>query len=138
MNKVVYASRKGNTKKLADAIAKGLGVSAEAVGGDTPPSGADILFIGASIYAGEIDPGMKAYLSRLEAGCADRAAVFGTAAGSKSARDQIAAILEGKGIPVEGEAFFCKGSFLFANRGRPDIRDCEQAAAFAQRIAQGG
>lgn len=136
MHRVIYRSRGGNTKRLADAIAERLGLRAEAVDGRSAPAGAGVLFVGASVYAGDMDAEMRAYLQKLDDACADRAVVFGTGAGKKSMRDQVAAILEPKGIPVEEEAFFCKGSFLLANRGRPNRQDCDEAAAFAEKFVK--
>jgi flavodoxin len=137
MNKVVYVSRGGNTKKLADAIAKGAGSSAVSVKqyhGDTSET-SDILFVGASIYAGRIDRTMNDFLKSLKPEQVKSVVVFGTSAGNKTALPQIKAILEANGIMVSDDEFHCKGAFLFANRGRPNDGDLEQAEAFAGRIS---
>ena len=136
MIKVVYCSKGGNTKKLADAMAESIGVHAENVSEKLDPEQAELLFIGASVYAGKMAPKMQAYLSALKPGAAERVVVFGTGFTETSMRDAVAAILADKNIPVEAEAFCCKGSFLLANRGKPDADDCRRAAAFAANLAQ--
>jgi flavodoxin len=51
---VRYFSRGGNTKKLADAIANAVGVTAETT--DVPlTEDVDILFLGSSVYAYGVD-----------------------------------------------------------------------------------
>jgi flavodoxin len=52
MNKVIYASRSGNTKKLALAVAKGAGIAAQSLDEAGEIGGIDTLFVGASVYAG--------------------------------------------------------------------------------------
>jgi flavodoxin len=134
-NAVVYVSKGGNTEKLARAVAQGAGVQAQPLTGisafDTP---VDLLFVGASIYAGRIDGAMRSFLQTLSAGQVKRVAVFGSACGAKSALAEVKTILEPKGIPVFDEAFHCKGSFLFLNSGHPNDSDLAAAAAFAKRL----
>lgn len=135
MNQVVYASRGGNTKKLAEAIAKGAGARAQAVADAGTGTQADVLFVGGSIYAGKIDGGLRTYLQGLDAAKVGRVVVFGTAAGKKSALEEVRGILSPKGIAVSDEAFQCPGSFLLAHRGRPNDDDLREAEAFAKRMS---
>lgn len=134
MNKVVYVSRGGNTKKLAESIAKGVGVSAVSVEQFDKSEPADILFIGASIYGGAIDKKMHDLLSELQPSQVKSVNVFGTSAGKKTALQEVKSILEPKGISVSDDEFHCKGSFLFTNRGRPNEEDLKQAEEFAKKI----
>lgn len=138
MNKVVYVSRGGNTKKLADAIARGAGASAVSVEHFDPSSEpVDILFIGASIYAGTIDGTLRRFLTGLKPSQVKNAVVFGTSAGKKTALPEIRSILEPNGVAVSGDEFHCRGSFLFANRGRPNEEDLKQAEVFAKKTCGG-
>lgn len=126
-----YASKSGNTKKIADAIGKAANVPAKAV--DTPlKEPVDLLFIGASLYAGRIDGTMKAFLEGLTAERAKRVVIFSTAAGDKRPDDEIREILAKKGIAVDSESFHCRGKFLLANRSHPDDNDCRRAMKFAE------
>jgi flavodoxin len=92
---VVYVSKGGNTEKLARAVAQGAGVQAQPLGGiralDTP---VELLFVGASIYAGKFDGAMRSFLQTVSAGQVKRAAVFGSACGAKSALAEVKAYVE--------------------------------------------
>lgn len=137
MHKVIYSSRGGNTQKLAEAIARGAGASAEPVGEYTgSEEKIDNLFVGASIYAGKIDASMRQFLQGLRPEQIGQVVVFGTSAGKKTALPEIEALLREKGVAVLGKEFHCKGSFLFVNSGRPNDADLKEAEAFAKSITQ--
>jgi flavodoxin I len=138
MNKVIYASRGGNTKKLALAVANGVGVTAQTIGEAGEIGGVDTLFVGASVYAGKIDGALRGFLSKIKRGEVGSVVVFGSAAGNKSAADEIREILKAQDIPVSEKVFQCRGSFLLANRGRPNEEDLARAEAFAREIAAEG
>ena len=61
---VRYYTKSGNTKKLADAIAKAVGVQAlpisEAISEDV-----DFLFLGSSVYAAGVSPEIKSFISAI-------------------------------------------------------------------------
>jgi flavodoxin len=140
MNAVIYSSRGGNTRKLAEAVARGAGVTARSVAAATPDTDrppVDILFIGASIYAGRISGELRRFLRNLGEKQAARAVVFGSSTSGKSALAEITALLESKGIPVAGESFHCLGSFLCFYRGHPDADDLARAEEFARRLCEG-
>jgi flavodoxin len=138
MTAVVYASRGGNTKKLADAAANAAGMAALSVNGmkDALEFGEpmDLLFVGGSLYAGKIDGSLRKFLQNLDSAKVKRVAVFGSAAGKKSALAEVKSILSPKGVDVADEAFQCRGSFLFANSGHPDADDLKAVADFVKRI----
>ena len=137
MNRVIYASRGGNTKKLADAIARGAGVSAVPFAQLDLSGGIDTLFVGASIYAGAIDEKLRDFLTDLQPSAVKRVVVFGTSAAKKTPLPEIKSILAPKGIAVSDDEFHCKGSFLFVNLGRPNQKDLQQAEAFSKKIVVG-
>jgi flavodoxin len=135
MNQVIFASRGGNTKKVAESIARSIGVSALAVGADTKIDHADILFVGGALYAGKIDGRLRSFLETLSPEQVGKVAVFSTACSDKTALNEIKSLLEAKNIPLAGESYHCKGSFLFLNGGRPNEEDLKKAADFAKRLA---
>ncbi|MDL2219352.1 flavodoxin [Ruminococcaceae bacterium OttesenSCG-928-O06] len=135
MNRVVYFSRGGNTKKLAEAIAKGAGAEALSAEQAGDVAGTDTLFVGASIYAGSIDAKLRHFLEGLDAQQVKRVVVFGTSAGKNTALAEIKAILQPGGIPVADAEFHCKGAFLVAHRGHPDADDLARAEAFAKQMS---
>ena len=128
---VRYVTRSGNTKTIAEAIAAEVGCTAQTV--DSVVSGhVDMLFVGGSLYAGNIDKKLRKFLEGLDATQVKRVAVFSTAAGDKTALPIVKDIL--KGVDVCDRAFHCKGKFLLSNRGRPDADDCRTAAVFASEL----
>ena len=135
--KVVYYSKGGNTEKLARAVAKGAGAIAESAASAAITEPVDLLFIGAAIYAGNIDKQMGAFLDGLDPTLVKRAAIFGNAFREVDVQGRVSARLEPKGIAVEQTSFFCRGSFLLANRGRPNDDDLREAEAFAAGLVRG-
>lgn len=133
MNQVVYASRGGNTKKIAEAIARGAGAPAQSADTAKLTGKVDVLFVGGGIYAGKIDGSLREFLKNLQPGGARKVVAFSSAAGKAHALAEIRSILEPKGIKVSDEDFHCKGAFLFVNKGHPDDADLRAAEAFAAR-----
>lgn len=124
---VRYYSRSGNTKAVAEAIAKAAGVEAVSVDAKEAKLSepADVLFIGGALYAYGIDKNLKEYLNALKKEDVKKAVVFSTSWISKHSIDLIKKGLSEKGIPVEEEAFYVKSS--------PDEKQLKEAAEFAKR-----
>lgn len=127
-----YFSRGGNTKKLADAIAKAVGVEAKTVSKPLTED-VDILFLGSSVYAYGVDDAVKEFISGIDVKIG-KVVNFSTAALIKSTYKQVAKLLAAKNIPLAKEEFACKGSFAMMHRGKPDDADCKAAAEFAKKI----
>lgn len=127
---VRYCSRSGNTKAAAEAMAEEVGVKALSVDDPAavPAEPVDLLLIGGALYAYGIDDRLKAYLSTLSAENVRSAAVFSTSWLSKHALDVIAKSLAAKGIAVQEERFWAKGSQISAH--------LDEARAFAKKAAQ--
>jgi flavodoxin len=137
MNTAVrYYSKSGNTKKLAEAIAKSVGTTAESID-KAIAEPVELLLLGGAVYAGKIDTHLRDFISRLSPNIVKSVAVFSTAAGGKSIQPQVAELLKGKGIPIIGDGFSCKGKFLLANLGRPNEQDCAAAAEFTKNLLKG-
>ena len=131
---VRYYSRTGNTKKLAEAIAKAVRVEAKTT--DEPlREDVDILFLGSSVYANGIDENIKMFIQGLNVKVS-KAVNFSTAALVKSTYKQVSKLLAEKHIPLAQEEFYCRGSFAMLHRGRPDEKDLQAAMAFAAAIAE--
>lgn len=127
---VRYFSKGGGTKRLAEAIAKALGC--EALTADVPlPEAADVVFLGASLYAGKPAPEVVRFLQR-NGDRIGRAVVFGSSASGRSTQPQLKVIGAEAGVEVADNYFYCPGAFLFLHRGRPNAEDCASAAAFAR------
>ncbi len=124
---VRYYSRSGNTKALADAVARAAGVPAVSVDAAdaaiTEP--VDILFIGGALYAYGLDGHMKAYLKTLKKENVKKAAVFSTSWISKHSLDLLKKGLEEAGIEVVEETLYAKN--------RPNAEQLKAAEAFAKK-----
>lgn len=126
---VSYYTRSGNTGKLAEAIASALGVTARPVA-DGLEGEADVLFLGSSPYAFDVDDAIKEFV----AACAGKVGVivcFGTSASGMSTRKKIKAAADKAGVKVSEEYFNCPGRFKFMHKGRPNEADAAAAAKFA-------
>ncbi len=124
---VRYYSRSGNTKAVADAIAKAAGVSAVSADRFEAPIAepVDVLFIGGALYAYGLDKHLKDYIQTLDKANVKKAVVFSTSWVSKHAIDLIKKGLAEKGIPAAEEAFYVKN--------KPSGEQLQQAEAFARK-----
>ncbi len=130
---VRYFTQTGNTKRLAEAIAKELGVEALPI--DTPISEkVDVLLLGNSYYAFTIAPEVGAFVSGLNKDKVGKIVNFGTAAMMKSTYKKVRSVANKVGIPVLDKEFHCKGEFKGMNKGRPNEDDLKAAREFARNI----
>ena len=130
---VRYYTKTGNTKRLAEAVAKAVG--AEALPLSSPiEEPVDILFLGNSYYAFSIDPEVREFIRSLSKDKVGRIVNFGSAAMLNSTWKKVKAEADKKGIPMEKREFHCKGEFKGLHKGRPNSEDLAAAAAFAKSI----
>ncbi len=130
---VRYYTKTGNTKRLAEAVAKAVG--AEALPISVPVSErADILFLGNSYYAFTIDPEVRAFIRSLDKRKIGRIVNFGSAAMMNSTWKKVKAEADKTGIAMETREFHCKGEFKGLHKGKPDAEDLAAAAAFAKSV----
>ena len=129
---VRYYTRSGNTETLARVIEDALGTKAEPV---TVPLSekADILFLGCSYYAFDVDEAVKTFLFDNKENIG-KVVCFGTSAMMKSTRKPIKRITDAAGIVLVEEEFHCRGSFSPMHKGHPDKQDLTNAAAFAKMV----
>ncbi len=125
---VRYYSRSGNTKAVADAIAKGAGVQAVSVdqNGAAITEPVDVLFVGGALYAYGLDRHLKEFLKTLKKTDAKKAVVFSTSWLSKHSVDLIKNGLAEAGIPVEEEYFYVKN--------KPSSEQVREAEEFAKKF----
>ena len=96
---VRYQSRGGNTRAVAEVIAKTLGVDAAPINIPLPEK-VDLLFIGGGVYKWDADPELKAYLQTLNAKQIGKIAAFSTTGGMTAAIKRISKAAKAKGIPL--------------------------------------
>ena len=130
---VRYYTKTGNTKRLAEAIAKAVGVEALPIASPiTEP--VDVLFLGNSYYAFNIDKEVKAFIASLDKSKVGKLVNFGSAAMLNSTYKKVKAEADKAGIPMDEREFHCKGEFKGIHKGKPDEADMKAAADFARRI----
>lgn len=135
--KVMYYSRSGNTKKVADAIAKALDTQVEQVPPAFMPDNMKLVFLGGGVYMGKTDKQIDKFIQMLDSKKVHNVALFGTMASETKAIDQMRKQLQAKGINVLEETFVCKGKcMVFFNRKHPDKADLEKAVEFAKRAVE--
>ena len=129
---VRYYTRSGNTEKLARAIAEAVGVQAESVATSLSEK-TDILFLGCSYYAFDVDEAVKAFLLANKEKIGN-VVCFGTSAMMKSTQKPMKKVCEEAGVSLSPEEFHCRGSFGPMHKGRPDENDLKHAAEFAVKL----
>ncbi len=125
---VRYYSRSGNTKVLADAIAKGANVKAISIDDDNAliAEKTDILFIGGALYAYGLDSKIKKYISELDANNIKKAIVFSTSWISKHSIDLLKKELAKKNINVSEEYIYYKN--------KPNSNELKEAEETTKKI----
>ena len=129
---VRYYTKTGNTKKLADALAGELGVEARPIS-DPIVERVDLLFLGNSYYAFNIDPEVRDFVASLDKDKVGKIVNFGSAAMMNSTIKKVRAEADKVGIPVDSKEFHCKGEFKGLHKGRPNEADLKAVAAFARQ-----
>ena len=130
---VRYYTKTGNTKRLAEAVANAVG--AEALPISTPVDEAvDVLFLGNSYYAFNIDPEVKDFIHSLDGSKVGRIINFGSAAMLNSTWKKVKAEADKAGVIMDKREFHCKGEFKGLHKGRPNADDLASAAEFARSI----
>jgi flavodoxin len=130
---VRYYTKTGNTKRLAEAVAKELGVEALPI---TEPVSekVDILFLGNSYYAFNIDPEVREFVASLDKEKVGKIVNFGTAAMLNSTYRKVKEEADKAGIPMDPKEFHCRGEFKGIHKGRPNESDIAEAVKFVQQF----
>ena len=132
---VRYYTKTGNTKRLAEAVAKAVGVEALPISAPvTEP--VDILFLGNSYYAISIDPEVRDFVRKLDKSRVGKIVNFGSAAMLNSTYKKVKAEADKVGIPMDEREFHCRGEFKGIHKGKPDESDLRAAAEFAKKIVR--
>lgn len=131
---VVYFSRSGNTRKIAEAIALELGVTAWDIKKTSILSPDAFIFLGAGCY-GAVVPWPVAEFIKRNRFDGRKTALFTTSAfDSVGERNLIKKKISQYGIEIV-DSFSCTGKWLGMNKQHPDRQDIEKAREFAYRVA---
>jgi flavodoxin len=134
---VVYYSRTGNTRRIAEAVARGAGARCLPVesAGEVRE---ELVFVGTPVHSfGPSKPILQFLRGRDWSG--KRVALFCTYAGLGNRRTlrRMRKEVEGRGGKVVGE-FSCRGRFKFLGKGRPTPEDERRAEEFGKAVAGSG
>ena len=125
-------SKKGNTKKLADAVSKALGIEAIDVSRDLDEK-IDRLFLINAMYAANIDKEVKEFLSRNKDSIGE-VINMNTAASGASTWKAVKKVTDELGIKLSEKEFHCAASWVFINKGLPTEEDLGRAGEFAASL----
>jgi flavodoxin len=138
---VIYSTHRGNTEKVAEAIAEAANCKtvklAENFDASTLPlSGIDTVFLGTGIRGGEPYVELLNYLKSADLGTGKRFLLFMTWAGggasNKLTYEGVKKALEDRGQQLEPDVFICLGqTFGFTRRGHPNEGDLADAKKWA-------
>lgn len=129
---VRYYTKTGNTKRLADAIAKELGVEAKPIS-EPVTEAVDYLFLGNSYYAFNIDPEVRDFVASLDKTKVGKIVNFGSAAMLNSTYKKVKEVADKAGVAMDDKEFHCKGEFKAFHKGRPNAEDIADAVKFVQQ-----
>jgi len=129
---VRYYTKTGNTKRLAEAMAKELGVEALPIS-EPVNERVDYLFLGNSYYAFNIDPEVRTFVASLDKDKIGKIVNFGSAAMLNSTYKKVKQEADKAGIAMDEKEFHCRGEFKGIHKGRPDESDIAAAVAFTRQ-----
>ena len=144
---ILYSSRSGNTKKIADAMATQVGCEAIKITSDSNPSnldleGFDLIFVGTGLYAGTPNEDLVKYLGSLNLKSTKQFVLFITWGGAprsdKIALARLRTLLEGKKQKVLGEHFASYGGWkgILMKRGHPKPEEIQAAGQWAKQLIE--
>ena len=122
-------SKKGNTKKLADAVSSAIGIDAIDVSVDLSEK-VDRLFLINAMYAANIDKEVKEFLERNKDKIAE-VVNMNTSASGASTWKAVKKETDRLGIKLSEKEFHCAASWIFINKGLPSDEDYARAKQFA-------
>jgi flavodoxin len=145
---IIYSSKSGNTKKIADSIASQIGCVAIRITSDgVPPiadlEGYDLVFVGTGLFAGTPNEDLVRYLRNLNLKTTKLFALFITWGGAprtdKLALAKLRTLLESKRQKVLEDHFACYGGWkgILMKRGHPKPEEIRSAGEWAKKLVDG-
>ncbi len=133
MFEVIYISKTGNTRKVAEAIANELDMSAEDAKTKKELAKNSFVFLGTGCYFPMPGRGFKKFISRNDFN-GRKVALFGTSGNGQGKEvEALEKMVTAKGAKVAGK-FYCAGKLLFFHRKHPTAEDLENARKFASEM----
>jgi flavodoxin len=131
MFEVIYFSRGGNTRKVAEVMAAELGVKARDIKSVDTLSRDAFIFLGTGCYGAVLVKEIADFIEKNQLQ-GRRIALFTTSAfGWGKEVSVMAKHLQEKGVNIVG-SFNCFGQFLAMKKGHPDMEDLAKARQFTR------
>ena len=129
---VIFFSRKGSTKKVADAISSELNVEAEDVK-IAELKNDSMVFLGSGCYGGKPGKHMTKFIENNDFKSRN-VALFGTSGGGEGKEtESMETMLKDKDAIIKGK-YFCQGRAWFVNKDKPSDKDLDDAKKFAKNM----
>lgn len=125
-------SKKGNTKKLADAVSKAIDIEALDVSADLTEK-VDRLFLINAMYAATIDREVKEFLVKNRDNIGEVVSMNTSASGASTWK-AVKKVTDESGIKLNDKEFHCVASWIFINKGLPTEDDYKRAGDFAKSM----
>ena len=123
-----------STKKVADAIALELGITAQDVKNAKLDSDS-FIFLGSGCYGGKPGRLMAKFIENNDFKSRN-VALFGTSGGGEGKETEVMEImLKEKNANVKGR-YYCKGKAWFTNKNKPSNQDIDDAKKFAKDMTK--
>jgi flavodoxin I len=129
---VIFFSRKGSTKKVADAIASELNLESEDVK-TAELKNDSMVFLGSGCYGGKPGKHITKFIENNDFKSRN-VALFGTSGGGEGKETEaMETMLKDKNANIKGR-YFCKGKAWFTNKDKPSNEDLDDARKFAKKM----
>ncbi len=134
MFEVVYFSRTGNTRKVAEAIADELGVTARNIKAIDKLSPDSFVFLGTGCYGAVLPKDITIFLKRNQFK-GRKIALFTTSCfGSVSERSLLEKQIGNQGTEIT-DNFYCLGHWMTLKKSHPNQQELENARSYARIVA---
>jgi flavodoxin len=131
---VVYFSRTGNTRKVAEAIADELGVTARNIKAVDKLSPDSFVFLGTGCYGAVLPKDIAIFLKRNQFN-GRKVALFTTSCfGSTAERSFIEKQISNQGAEIT-DNFYCLGHWMTMKKNHPNRQELENARSYARIVA---
>ncbi len=129
---IVYYTKTGHSKKMAEVISKELGIDSKNIKTNPELENTDLLYIVSGIYGNKSAPELIEYAKKLTRKQVNKVALI-TSSGAKTTKPiEVREILQNNGVNVLKDEFVYPGGLVFFG-GHPNEEDIKNAIKFVKR-----
>ncbi len=133
MNKIIYFTKSGNSKIMANGLSEVLNIEAINILDKPIIKNIETLIVVSAIYKFQDSPEMRAFIDTFEKDSVNNAIIITLSASGFMSQKKIIEMFHKKEIRTLGEKTF-KSSFLMINKNRPNSGDIDNAKDFIINI----